>query len=491
MLRILFAEDMSPDAELAVMELRKGGLVFEYRRVDARNDFINSLSEFHPDIVISDYIMPSFKGLQALKDAREFDSQIPFIFFTGSSNEETAVECMKAGATDYVIKEHMTRLTYAVMDALEQVRIRKEKLVSDNLLEASHRPLNTLISNLQGIVYRCRNDHNWTMEFMSDGTKSLTGYYPGDLILNNKLSYSNLIHREDRERVWNEVQKALKARKQFHIRYRIVKKNKEVSWVWENGAGIFSDNGDLQFLEGFITDITSQKLAEDSLRESQQLFETLAIAAPVGIFRTRPDGYTTYVNPKWMELAGLSGEEALGYGWLKAVHPDDKEVLIEKWKADVGSEETSYAEYRFLRPDGSICWVMGNAIPEHAGKKVNGYIGTITDITKRHLAEIELYKLSRAVEQNPASIVITDTKGIIEYVNPKMCAITGYSAEELIGNNPRILSSQETTKDEYRILWETIKGGNDWSGEFHNKKKTASCTGKALLSPRSGMKPMR
>lgn len=471
MLKILFAEDLPSDAELAVLELRKDGLKFDHLRVDTRREFKSALSEFDPDIVISDYIMPSFNGLQALKDCREKDPLMPFILFTGSTNEEIAVECMKAGATDYVIKEHMTRLPFAVKEALSQARIQKEKLASEYLLEESHRSLNTLISNLQGIVYRCRNDKNWTMEFMSEGTRDLTGYSPEELILNSEVSYNNLIHKDDREYVWDEVQNALNAREHYQIQYRIVKKNNEICWVWEKGEGIFSEKGELEFLEGFITDITNQKLAEDYLRESQQRFETLALAAPVGIFRTREDGYTTYVNPKWMELSGLKSEEALGFGWLKAVHPDDLEAVKKGWKYDVESKITSNAEYRFLRPDDTICWVIGSAIPERINNQIVGYIGTLTDITERHLTETELHKLSRAVEQSPVSIVITDTQGNIEYVNPKMCEVTGYSYEDLIGKNPRILSSGEKNKDEYKDLWETITGGNDWSGEFHNRKK--------------------
>jgi PAS domain S-box-containing protein len=471
LLKILFAEDLPSDAELAVMELRKDGLKFDYLRVDTRHEFSSALSEFHPDIVISDYIMPSFNGLQALKDCREKDPLMPFILFTGSTNEEIAVKCMKAGATDYVIKEHMTRLPFAVKEALDQVRIQKEKLTSEHLLEESHRSLNTLISNLQGIVYRCRNDKNWTMEFMSEGTRDLTGYSPEELIRNSEISYNEIIHKDDRKYIWDEVQKALNERKHFQIQYRIVKKNDEICWVWEKGEGVFSENGELIFLEGFITDITNQKLAQDSLRESQQRFETLAMTAPVGIFRTREDGYTTYVNPKWMELSGLSSDEALGFGWLKAVHPDDLESVKERWKCDVESKKTSNAEYRFLRPDDTICWVIGSAIPELINNEIKGYIGTITDITERHLAEAELHKLSRAVEQSPVSIVITDTEGNIEYVNPKMCKITAYSYDDLIGKNPRILSSGEKNKSEYFNLWETIKGGNDWTGEFHNRKK--------------------
>ncbi len=106
LLRILFVEDLTSDVDLAVLELRKEKLKFEYTTVCTRVDLIKALKKFKPDLIISDYMMPSFNGLQALKEVKEFDPEIPFILCTGSVNEETAVECIKAGADDYVIKEH-------------------------------------------------------------------------------------------------------------------------------------------------------------------------------------------------------------------------------------------------------------------------------------------------------------------------------------------------------------------------------------------------
>lgn len=96
----------------------------------------------------------------------------------------------------------------------------------------------------------------------------------------------------------------------------------------------------------------------------------------------------------------------------------------------------------------------------------------------RQAAENELRKLSRAVEQSPNSIIITDTNGNIEYANPTSLELTGYTSDELIGKNPRILSSGETAKAEYAHLWSTIRAGNVWRGEFHNVKKMENCIGK-------------
>ena len=145
-LKILFVEDVPSDVDLAVLELRKEKLKFDYITVCTRADLVRALREFNPDIIISDYMMPAFNGLQALKEAKAYDPDIPFILYTGSVNEETAVECIKAGAQDYVIKEHMTRLPFAVKEAIDQVRINKEKRASELLLRDNEEKLQSIFS---------------------------------------------------------------------------------------------------------------------------------------------------------------------------------------------------------------------------------------------------------------------------------------------------------------------------------------------------------
>lgn len=138
----------------------------------------------------------------------------------------------------------------------------------------------------------------------------------------------------------------------------------------------------------FMRDITDRIKAERDLRESEQRFQTLTRVSPVGIFRTDLDGNTTFVNQTWCQIAGLSAEEAMGTGWIKAVHPDDKAMLAENWGTATLTRTNSVADYRFVHLDGSIVWVMGQAVPEmDAENQVIGYVGTITDITTRKKME--------------------------------------------------------------------------------------------------------
>lgn len=126
-LRILILEDVPTDAELIKRELRNAGIVFTSTWVDKRDDFLKQLEGFSPDIILSDYTMPQFNGMEALALARELDPTLPFVMVTGSINEETAVKCMKAGADDYVLKDRLKRIGAAVEGALEKKRMREEK----------------------------------------------------------------------------------------------------------------------------------------------------------------------------------------------------------------------------------------------------------------------------------------------------------------------------------------------------------------------------
>jgi PAS domain S-box-containing protein len=135
------------------------------------------------------------------------------------------------------------------------------------------------------------------------------------------------------------------------------------------------------------------------LQEREQRYQTLARISPVGIFCTDPNGATTYVNPKWCLISGLPDDQALGDGWLEAVHPDDREKLSEGWQKSTQLHKPSYSDYRFVRPDGTIAWVMGQAAPEmNSENQIIGYVGTITDITDRKLAEDEIHKLNTELE---------------------------------------------------------------------------------------------
>lgn len=179
----------------------------------------------------------------------------------------------------------------------------------------------------------------------------------------------------------------------------------------------------------------ARKSAEDALRRSEELFRTLCVYAPVGLFRTDKNGFTTYVNPIWCKIADMTAEEGLGNGWLHGVHPDDRKKISGNWDKATEAKSTSDAEYRFVHKDGSIVWVSGRAMPEiDDNGEIIGYIGVINDITKRKLAEqalIESEENFRSfIESAPVAIVISDFNQRTKYINKKFLQLFGYTIEE-------------------------------------------------------------
>ena len=333
LLKILFVEDVPSDVDLAILALRKEKLTFEHNTVCTRSDLLKALKDFNPDLVISDYMMPAFNGIQALKEVIKFNQELPFILLTGSVNEETAVECIKSGAQDYVIKEHMARLPFAVKEALEQVRINKEKKASELLLRDNEEKLESIFSAAPvgiGLVV------DRVLIEVNDSFCIMTGYSRRDLIgKSSEIIYSST---EEFINAGIEKYKQIDEKGTGSVETTFKCKDGRILNVILSSAPLDKKN----YSKGVtftVLDITERKKSEEALKKSQQLFQILAQASPVGIFRTKSDGYTTYVNPKWLELSGLTNDEAIGFGWLEAVHPDDREQLDLRWLSDVQSQK--------------------------------------------------------------------------------------------------------------------------------------------------------
>src|SRR3954466_8001902 len=152
-LRILILEDVPMDAELVEYELERARVPFVSRRGDTRNNFLQELDGFQPHLILSDYTLPRFDGMAALSLARERAPTVPFLIVTGSVNEETAVGCMKAGATDYLLKSNLARIGPAIEAALARVEARAEKARAEAALRRSEANLRAIFNtSLQAFV---------------------------------------------------------------------------------------------------------------------------------------------------------------------------------------------------------------------------------------------------------------------------------------------------------------------------------------------------
>ncbi len=266
--------------------------------------------------------------------------------------------------------------------------------LSEKALVESERKLSTLMSNLPGMAYRCRNDRAWTMEFVSDGCFELTGYQPGDLMASRTVSYEELIHFEDSEYVWHEVQGALQRQEPFKLVYRIVTAGGEEKWVWEQGRGVYSPSGELLFLEGIITDISERKYAEDALKESEEKHRALVESSSDAIFLVDSDRRILSCNGAFLELFGFKKHDLEGDS-IRVIHPSEESfrAFADQAFPAIRKEGAFRTEWTLLRQDGSTfpVEVTLSAVRLSAGV-IGGYVGIIRDITERKLAEEELRK---------------------------------------------------------------------------------------------------
>jgi PAS domain S-box-containing protein len=179
--------------------------------------------------------------------------------------------------------------------------------------------------------------------------------------------------------------------------------------IFYSGDKNFFDAEEIALLEEATEDVSfaleiqskevSRRKAEEAIYQSEKRYHTLTEVSPVGIFRTDKIGSTTYVNSRWCEISGFTFQMAMGNGWFDAVHPEDKTSILSNWNKTAASKEISSLEYRFLKSDGQVVWVMGHAIPErNSENEVVGYVGTITDITDRKLSEEKFKKINKKME---------------------------------------------------------------------------------------------
>lgn len=307
----------------------------------------------------------------------------------------------------------------AIRDVTERVRLQKE-------LQEGKRKLQDLIGNLPGVIYTALNNKDWDILFMSEGSRELLGY-DAEVFMKGELKFADVIHPEDRERVWDKTQEQIKRNSKFQVEYRVITKTGKVKWVWERGARIW--NEDKEFLEGFITDISTKKKAEQDLLNSEKRLKILSNSSFEAIFVTE-QGICTDQNSTAGKLFGYSREEAVGRVATDWIVPEDRAKVAQ----NILKNYTGVYEATGLRKDGSRfpCEIQGiSTVIE--GKKVR--ITALRDISERKNAEKERVeneeKFRSIFENKGTATAIIDQKGFILLANQKCEELFGYRQKDL------------------------------------------------------------
>jgi len=657
-LRILVIEDSEDDALLVLHQIKNGGYDIEYDLVQTAETMKAALHEKKWDIVLSDYVMPHFNGLEALALLKESGIDIPFIVISGTIGEDVAVEAMKGGAHDYIMKNNLQRLLPAIDRELREAANRaKRKRAEFQLIESEQKFRSLAESSPDNIIRydtECRADYinrNMSLTVGSD-VVSIIGHTPmesnnypgtadyqaklqqviqtgnpgeievivpdlkGELRVHNvrfvaernndskiigalaigrditdrkhaelEIAHANrtlrmlsetnqaLIHITNESILLNEIcriavevggyrmawvgfaehNEAKTVRPMAHsgfesgyieslnltwadddrgrgpsgtaIRtgqpYIVHNIETESSFtIWKERAiqhgyksfialplicegqtlgvmAIYSVDTDAfcekeaEMLKELADDLAfglttlhtreKREMAEKALRESEERYRLIAENTADTISVLDLNLSYMYISPSVQKLRGFSADEAIQQSLDQVFTPASLQIVNKTFTEHMALEASGKAdphrtetlELEEYCKDGSTVWVeISVSFLRDANLSPTGLLTVSRDITERKQAEEKLRILSRAVEQSPSSIIITNTEGEIDYVNTKFAKLTGYSPEEVLGQNPRILKSGEMPSDYYQEMWQNLMLGKEWYGEFLNRKKS-------------------
>ena len=403
------------DAELMEYELGRANIPFLSRRVDGREEFLRQLDDFHPDLILSDYTLPRFDGMTALSLARERVPSIPFLIVTGSVNEETAVGCMKAGATDYLLKSNLARIGPAISAALERERAQAEKLQAESALAASERRFRSLVQNSSDLVTIVSPDG--TIKYVSDSAERIVGYSPADLLGTSLLAYVDDDHSDQvRTLLHTNGRSTASGPVEFSLR----RGDGSAVWLEAVGSNLLND----ATIRGIVLnarDVSERKRADLALRESEERYRDLFDNASDLVCMTAPDGSLLYVNKAWQRGIGYGDDEIERMRLLDIVHPDSRSYYTEVMGRVLQGERLDHVELVFVPKAGTAVTVEGNLSCTFKDGLPSTIRGMYRDITERKRVEEHL----RRAERMQAAGKLAG--GVAHEVNNMMTGVIGFS----------------------------------------------------------------
>ena len=395
-LRVLHLEDSVEDAELVQAALETKGIAAELRRVENAQDFVAALRKGDVDLVLADYTLPAFDGVSALMMAQRHTPNVPFIFVSGTLGEEVAIEALKLGATDYVLKTRLGRLAPSIKRALREAQEKAESKRAQEQLSREQQRFMDLVNSVEGIVWEADAD-TFRFTFVSKQAEHILGY-PVEQWLQESTFWQDHLHPDDRDWAMQLSPQATVKKRLHDFEYRMIAADGRVVWI-RDLVTVVVEAGRPTRLRGVMVDTTDHKRAEEVALRSERDLRNLIETMPTMAFATRPDGSSEFVTPGWLEYSGLSWEASQGSGWEVTIHPDDLPIHRAKWLNSITSGEPFESEARHRNAQGQYRWFLVRAVPlrdEHG--KILKWYGTLTDIQDQKRAEALLEGENRILE---------------------------------------------------------------------------------------------
>ncbi|MCK9196223.1 MAG: PAS domain S-box protein [Syntrophales bacterium] len=442
-LRILIVEDSEDDALLTIRELKKCGYEPEYERVETAEAMRTALREKSWDIILCDYTMPKFSGLAAIALLKEIGIDLPLIIVSGAIGEEMAVECMRIGAYDYIMKDNLSRLVPAIKRGLiesdsrikrqqaekallkSEEKFRKEKIFSQLLLDTS--PAFIVAIGFDGKTLMMNQSLLDALEYTTEeikGVDYLTTFVP----------------EEDRMKLVEVFQKIVRERKANINENRIISRSGRTYLVEWHGRPVIQKGGDIDIFVGVGIDITERKQAENALLRTNTLLDSIIENIPDMIFlKDAKDLRFVRFNRAGEELLGYSREDLLGMNDYDLFPKDQADFFTEKDRAVLsGKDVLDIPEEPLQTRNKGERTIHTKKVPILNAKGESEYLlGISEDITNRKRAEEALLsseqRLSDIIEFLPDATLVIDNEGKVIAWNRAMEIMTGVKATDMLG----------------------------------------------------------
>jgi diguanylate cyclase (GGDEF)-like protein/PAS domain S-box-containing protein len=386
MLKILLVEDTPTDAELALRELKRSGIRHHGLRVETEQELREELKRFEPDIVLSDFSMPHFDGLSALKVVREIRPDVPFIFVSGRIGEELAIESLKMGANDYVIKTNLSRLPSAVMSAMERVEQREARRRVEAELQSSNRMFRTFMDNLSGLAFI--KDVEGRFIFANQAMDKVLNVERGATIG----KFDTELVPEQTARALRELDKRVLSAGQPIQRVETIPTPNGDSY-WLSTRFPLSDNtNNVHHVGGISIDITELMKAQQDLALRNRAIE--ASVNPIVIVDASAEHQPLiYVNSAFETITGYSSEEAVGRNCNFLQGSDRDQPELQKLRDAIREKRSASVLLRNYRKDGSLFLNELYVAPVTDGQSehVRYFVGVLYDVTqiRRYQEDLE------------------------------------------------------------------------------------------------------
>jgi diguanylate cyclase (GGDEF)-like protein/PAS domain S-box-containing protein len=380
--------------------------------------------------------------------------------------------CRKDGSS-LPVEYWLHTLAHAFGATVSLLTLRDISAFEEDQKAASHHKENfeKILANVPDVAWTMNQRGHTT--YISPKVETVLGYSPEEIYAGGFSLWSGRIHLEDVERVIQAFGDLFENQKRYDEEYRIRRKDETWVWVHDRATLTCEEDGTLH-ADGMFSDITRRKQAEIELRAKGAFLEAQANSTIDGMLVLGVGHQRILLNQRLIQLFGIpppiatNPDGGLLVNHLVSMVKDPQHFLAEFQNLDAQARQTSQDEIELI--NGAILERRFSPVVDSIGV-CYGRIWTFRDITERKKNDDALRQLSLAVEQSPVSVIITDPKGRISYVNRKFTECTGYTSEEAIGNTPAIVKSGRTPLSVHRSVWSTILAGKEWRGEFCNKKK--------------------